>query len=83
MCSIFSEIVTSALMESRDRSKGDVNLWVKILASVAAATAFVALTIVGGRVAVKKWKVHRNNRVQSLSLEHIIYDVSNPSTTTL
>ena len=62
---------------------GSNNDWVKVVASVAAATAFVCLCSIVGYVAIMKYKRYRNNRVESLSLQHVILDASDPSTTEL
>ena len=63
--------------------RGSNNDWVKVVASVAAATAFVCLGSIVGYVAIMKYKRYRNNRVESLSLQHVIFDASDPSTTEL
>ena len=73
----------TSLAEVATGAGADSNPWVRIVAGLAAAAAFVALFIIGTFVVVKKWKLARNNRVQSISLEHIIYDASDPATSSL
>ena len=49
--------------------------WVPVVASVAAAVAFICLLVLGG-VGLQKYKRFRRNRVETISLENIIYDAT-------
>ena len=62
---------SSALSATKRRPSDPV--WVKVVASVAAAAAFISLTIIA---AVSMKKCYRRNRIETISLEHILYDAS-------